>query len=527
MKKTLSVCLAALLTAAALGGCTPKEPQPAGSSSTPASAASETPGGSSAAYTPKVNKIMVQTEGRQVPEGNMMGEWIKEKLGFEVELYYLSGADVQSQIELMASAGTLPDIFSLGSGLFGLYNTLAKQGMLADLDPLIREYAPNITTYRTWDQLDTLRYTDGKLYAINSNIETDCDMLMVRKDWLDNLNLSVPKTTEDFKNMLHAFVYNDPDGNGLDDTIGLGCVNHIASFYGIFPAFNCNPGYWTFDKDGKVVFGGAQQEVKAAIKYLRSLKEEGLLPNNWNTMDRTALNQLVADGKVGVTNDQLWYVSENNAIYTNDPSAEWIGIAPPVGPGGTSGYLCGNNPEVKRYTCISAASADPAAAMVYLNFLADYDNATTIRNGFEGKHWGYTSETEIGMDALEPYKSDANLLISDGVTSTYALPFLLEDPIRAWCTQKALDAYAIRRQYEKDWYVSVYETPPAVLEGNYDLGYVGYARGVMFRLINNGGDIDAEYQACIDALYSNYRLEEITRLYQEYYDQKQAAKNNQ
>ena len=154
-------------------------------------------------------------------------------------------------------------------------------------------------------------------------------------------------------------------------------------------------------------------------------------------------------------------------------------------------------------------------------------NATTIRNGFEGKHWGYTSETEIGMDTLEPYKSDANLLISDGVTSTYALPFLLEDPIRAWCSQKALDAYAIRRQYEKDWYVSVYETPPAVLEGNYDLGYVGYARGVMFRLINNGGDIDAEYQACIDALYSNYRLEEITRLYQEYYDQKQAAKNNQ
>lgn len=473
-------------------------------------------------YKPKINKLIVHTEGRAVSENNRIGKWIEEKLGFKIELYYLSGTDTQKQIELMAAADTLPDIFTLGSGLYPLYNTLAKQGMLADLDPLIRQYAPNITKNRPWDLLNKLRYPDGKLYAINNNLETDFEVLLVRQDWLNKLNLKVPKTTDDLKNVLHAFVNNDPDGNGENDTMGLGCVNGIASFFGIFPAFNCNPGYWILNKSGKVVFGGAQQEVKDAIKYLRSLKVEGLLPNGWNTMDRSTLNQAVADGKVGVTMDQLWYISKDNAIYYNDPTAKWIALEPPVGPNGYSGYLCGNNPEVRRYTVISKKCKDPAAAMLYLNFLADYNNATTIRNGFEGIHWQYSSKTETGFEMKEPYKSDNSKLIADGVTSTYAWSFFLEDPIRAWCNKNTLDALAMRREHEKDWYVAVYETPDKVLEGNFDRGYVGYARGAMFRLINRGGDIDAEYQNCIDTLNANYRLDEITALYQEHYDQKKA-----
>lgn len=47
---------------------------------------------------------------------------------------------------------------------------------------------------------------------------TDAAML-VRRDWMDNLGLD-PENLEEFAAMCSAFAHEDPDGNGLDDTIG-------------------------------------------------------------------------------------------------------------------------------------------------------------------------------------------------------------------------------------------------------------------------------------------------------------------
>lgn len=53
------------------------------------------------------------------------------------------------------------------------------------------------------------------------NLDGQQDVLWLRKDWLDNLGLEVPKTMEDLEKVLTAFVEEDPDGNGVDDTTGL------------------------------------------------------------------------------------------------------------------------------------------------------------------------------------------------------------------------------------------------------------------------------------------------------------------
>ena len=39
-------------------------------------------------------------------------------------------------------------------------------------------------------------------------------MPIVRKDWLDELNLPEPATLDDYYNVLKAFTEQDPDGNG-------------------------------------------------------------------------------------------------------------------------------------------------------------------------------------------------------------------------------------------------------------------------------------------------------------------------
>lgn len=43
--------------------------------------------------------------------------------------------------------------------------------------------------------------------------------LYIRRDWLNNLNLKVPNTMEEFYKTLKAFKTQDPNGNGIPDEI--------------------------------------------------------------------------------------------------------------------------------------------------------------------------------------------------------------------------------------------------------------------------------------------------------------------
>ncbi len=45
--------------------------------------------------------------------------------------------------------------------------------------------------------------------------------MWIRQDWLDNLGLEVPRTWDEMAAVAEAFVTQDPDGNGEDDTIGI------------------------------------------------------------------------------------------------------------------------------------------------------------------------------------------------------------------------------------------------------------------------------------------------------------------
>ena len=44
--------------------------------------------------------------------------------------------------------------------------------------------------------------------------------LFIRTHWLDKLGLSVPKTWDEIKKVAHAFTFDDPDGNGKNNTYG-------------------------------------------------------------------------------------------------------------------------------------------------------------------------------------------------------------------------------------------------------------------------------------------------------------------
>ena len=43
----------------------------------------------------------------------------------------------------------------------------------------------------------------------------------MRVDWLKNLGLEMPTDLDSLYDVLYAFTYDDPDGNGQQDTVGI------------------------------------------------------------------------------------------------------------------------------------------------------------------------------------------------------------------------------------------------------------------------------------------------------------------
>lgn len=70
--------------------------------------------------------------------------------------------------------------------------------------------------------IDKLCKVNGKRYRIGkmANVLPN-HTIVIRKDWLDNLGLSIPETPEELLEICRAFTEDDPDGNGKDDTWGI------------------------------------------------------------------------------------------------------------------------------------------------------------------------------------------------------------------------------------------------------------------------------------------------------------------
>ncbi|MBO1722884.1 sugar ABC transporter substrate-binding protein, partial [Extibacter sp. GGCC_0201] len=60
----------------------------------------------------------------------------------------------------------------------------------------------------------------GKLKGIACAPGEQLWSFLIRQDWLDNLGLYMPTTAEELLDVMRAFTFDDPDGNGKDDTYG-------------------------------------------------------------------------------------------------------------------------------------------------------------------------------------------------------------------------------------------------------------------------------------------------------------------
>lgn len=324
---------------------------------------------------------------------------------------------------------------SVGRNIFNL----ADQGLLREIsEEMIRKNMPEWMK-KVESMVDPAivkqqMYYKEKVYSVPyinySRVQTY--IMAARQDWMENVGIKEPpKSLDEFYTMLYKFTYEDPDGNGVNDTYGIHGVqgfNYVPAAFGIQP----NSYYLV---DGKVVYTSVTEEYKEFLKLLNKWYKEGLIDPEFVTDNRDIQRKKWSEGKFGVLVDHPWWFAQSTAgnltqmLSEKNPDAKVVFFEAFKGPKGYSGgfqsypdlngqgaIFFGKNTsdeKVERIMAIKEALA------------ADWDWFVKIYYGEEGKH--YTVDKD-GIINIVPEETTNEKILEYGLAQYFGLmPIDLED----------------------------------------------------------------------------------------------------
>lgn len=279
-----------------------------------------------------VNQTFKYDPGRSIDD-NIWTDIFRDEYGITVKnLWVVDESQYRQKLNVSIASGDIPDFMLVNKEeLVRLY----ESDQLEDLTQLLEDYGSDyLKELLNQDNGTALKAAtfDGKLYGIpqmmiNGGVSTG-EMIYLRYDWLKNLNLPEPKTIEDVINIAYAFAHEDPDGNGKDDTYGLGLNKDLfqghGSIKGFMNGFGAYPEMWIKDDNGRLVYGSIQPEVRDALEQLSVLYKDGVIDQEFAVKDWTKIAEDIAANRLGLAYGTVadgGHIQKANK--DNNPNAEW------------------------------------------------------------------------------------------------------------------------------------------------------------------------------------------------------------
>jgi putative aldouronate transport system substrate-binding protein len=335
--------------------------------------------------------------------------------GVKLEFIKPAHNQYEERVNLAFASQDLPDIFEPPGAEF--YSTFAVNGALYDVTDMY--YASPIVNGAETYVADTIKIK-GRLYAVPSTHGNGC-ITYIRKDWLDKLGIPMPKTWDEYYNMLVAFRDQDPDGDGQKNTtafIAAGVINpmYLRDFY---PGNNTQPDF--YEKDGKIVEGMYQPELLEGLKRLSSAYKEGLVDQESVTLTTSAARDKFYTGKVGVFT--YWAGQWNQQIQDNLVRNVPTGVVEPLPP--IAGSVLVDRPA-SWTMAIPAGNKNPQGLFKYYMEVA-FDRGEgqiLFSHGVEGVHWA----RENGVYKKLPDRVNPDRLSDHSIFTPYVTMYPWNDP---------------------------------------------------------------------------------------------------
>ena len=490
------------------------------------------------------------------PNNRTIFKRLEEKTNVHVNWKAIQGDQWGDKISLeMSNLKTLPEfVFSAGFSDTDLLK-YAKQGVIINVEQYIDKYMPNLK--KVFEQAPEYRTmcTDenGHIWALpwieqlgyeKTAIQTIGNMPFINKWWLDDLGLSIPKTVDEFEQVLIAFRDNaaklKADFNIEGDIIPMSCIigsgnedcrvltNGFGEGYG-----DPDDGrHIVVDKDGKVICSAMTEGYRKGCEWLHKLYTEGLIDKEAFTQEWATYVAKGKSGRYGVCFS--WDVANIVTITMDDLIAGegWIPLPmlkadvlnlTPANGSYTSGF--------DRGRCVVTANAkNPALVCAWLDQM--YDPIQSPQN-----NWGTYGEDD-DFDIFEmSTNADGEPMLKHKWLGD-ASPVEVREAECVGGPLAILDSYYNKyvtcpddAQYRLDWIKNIY-TPdmnakyvyPNVFMSTDDTKTISNLNADIYKCIN-GFRADAIMNGFDDAAWNKlqsdlkaYKVDEYLAIFQKYFD---------
>lgn len=314
-------------------------------------------------------------------QSNRWVDWINEQTGLDIEWVPVPRWTAYDALNVMFASGSAPDLIT--EYVRSYFGDWIAQGVIQPIDDYIDRYSVDYKAYL--EEHPKLRefttFEDGNQYLVASKRTGIVNhAIWIRQDWLDNLGLSMPTTTDELLEVARAFTNNDPDGNGEDDTIGI--TSRVGLFEQMF--FVSERFYY---EDGELVPIEFTDRFVDYLAYRKTMFDEGLVDREYVTdTDQARSKRLWITGKAGIYFAQTNPSDFFGEFFANNPEAVVAPAAVIESPYGQNGWY--KEPAYNDHKTAFNASVDDAtaeAAFTLIDFLIGGGFAPT-RFGFEGVH---------------------------------------------------------------------------------------------------------------------------------------------
>lgn len=357
----------------------------------------------------EINAVLPMTTTDPAKSDSIVMKKLEELTNTKLKINWVPTTSYEDKVNIIIASNDMPHIIMLNR-TNSIINAM-RLGAFWDVGEYLKDYE-NLNKHNPTVLENTA--VEGKHYMVYRSRPLGRNGMVFREDWLENLGMEIPQTIDEFYAVLKAFTYNDPDGNGVDDTFGMAMTNANTTFDNLAVWFGA-PNKWGIGANGDLVPQILTPEYFEMVQFVKRLYDEKLINQDFPIVDSGKWNDYIINQKAGVIVDIAGRaISIDKKIRDVNPNAKMNAISGVAGPKGlrslaTTGHGGG--------LCIPKAAApkeeDMRKVLSFLNRLEDSDVQNLLYYGLEGRQ--YTIEDDLvkmtSDTALLAEKNDLNQLI--------------------------------------------------------------------------------------------------------------------
>ncbi|KRE59824.1 extracellular solute-binding protein [Paenibacillus sp. Soil750] len=236
------------------------------------------------------------------PDKDYIRQAIEQKFNVKLNMEYgVPGEDHKTKINLKISSGATPDMFQADGAQT---NQFIIDKAVADLTPYVNpQTMPNYYKWVTPEIIQRYQVQEVFMRAPVPYEKQLYQSYYVRKDWLDKLGLKVPTNYDEMINVMKAFTFGDPDGNGRNDTYGFTTFGNGIGVSKQFPEWYKNGlgiDLWYDQAHGEYV--DPQSDIRAGkvLDDIRAVLAQKIVDPDWFLAKPGQELEKVEAGKAGI-----------------------------------------------------------------------------------------------------------------------------------------------------------------------------------------------------------------------------------